>query len=687
MPNLLEVAGAPKTTPSRFATIDVSRWFSGVLSNRSPFQQGESREQSRFFGGSPDVLWSGLNVEISASGKLIRRPGFTAYSSASLGAAAQSFYSFKNLSRTIDVMASTGAAVYKVTNSTATSIFTKSAGASATQFLTIGNNLFGCDGASSNFRYDGTTVCGDGIFAPSTAPTLSFASAGAVWKPNTAYAVNDTITDPNGNLQQVTTAGTSGSAAPSWSLGATQTTTDGPTLVWTNNGANASHGVFEQTGATYGYCYYSTATGHYSTMSPASGNTGAQANQDITVGGDYSTDPQVDRVAVFRTPDGGSTWLWIQDLANNTAGGTWSWVDTNLDAALNPLIVAPIADANNPAPVFQCQAYHAGRRWGAAGNLLYFSGGPDTTTGNGNVAFPPLNVFTFKAKIMALVPRPNGLLVLCQDSIYAIAGVDTTSFFPTELAAGVGIENTNAVCTDAGVTFLFTSKRRLLALDGRGLSDVGFNIADQLANVDPTAASVTVHTAGSNDHALFICDGSANVWRLNPSQAPEGNACWSPAAQPVGGASVIASIETSLGVQQLLLGQSAGTVLYRDWTSWTDAGSTYAGNAVLGSIVLSPPGEQGEVRSLIVEDAAVGTTTAVGVLFDEISGSFTSLPIGVSDPPGLPASTSIRAQRYYCAQAQKPYVCRHMQIQLSFAAEAQPNQIYSLSIQGATAAP
>lgn len=58
------------------------------------------------------------------------------------------------------------------------------------------------------------------------------------WKPNTAYVVNAKVLDPNGNTQQATTGGISGSSAPTWNTTINGTTTDG-TVVWTNEGPPA----------------------------------------------------------------------------------------------------------------------------------------------------------------------------------------------------------------------------------------------------------------------------------------------------------------------------------------------------------------------------------------------------------------------------------------------------------------
>jgi len=59
---------------------------------------------------------------------------------------------------------------------------------------------------------------------------------GVAWAANTAYTAGQTITDPNSNIQQVTTAGTSGATQPaSWSTVYGGTTKDG-SAIWTNIG-------------------------------------------------------------------------------------------------------------------------------------------------------------------------------------------------------------------------------------------------------------------------------------------------------------------------------------------------------------------------------------------------------------------------------------------------------------------
>jgi len=55
-----------------------------------------------------------------------------------------------------------------------------------------------------------------------------------IWTPTTVFLLGDVIVDQHGNVQQVTTAGTSGLNAPPFAAVVGTTTTEGPdTLVWT----------------------------------------------------------------------------------------------------------------------------------------------------------------------------------------------------------------------------------------------------------------------------------------------------------------------------------------------------------------------------------------------------------------------------------------------------------------------
>jgi Bacteriophage tail sheath protein len=78
--------------------------------------------------------------------------------------------------------------------------------------------------------------------------TFTFGADAPAWKPNTAYTANQLVTDSNGNVQAVTTAGTSGAAAPTWNTTVGQSTTDGG-VTWKDLGPAITFGTNGDDGA------------------------------------------------------------------------------------------------------------------------------------------------------------------------------------------------------------------------------------------------------------------------------------------------------------------------------------------------------------------------------------------------------------------------------------------------------
>ena len=78
----------------------------------------------------------------------------------------------------------------------------------------------------------GPTIENWGIVGPSVAPIVTVGTSASAWKTDTFYSLAGSVIDSNGNLQQVTAAGLSGSVAPTWSTSVGGTTTDG-TVTWT----------------------------------------------------------------------------------------------------------------------------------------------------------------------------------------------------------------------------------------------------------------------------------------------------------------------------------------------------------------------------------------------------------------------------------------------------------------------
>ena len=62
------------------------------------------------------------------------------------------------------------------------------------------------------------------------------------WKASNSYAINATIVDPKGNLQRVSTAGTSGGLQPSFNTTVGGTTSDNG-VTWSNAGPAIGPGL------------------------------------------------------------------------------------------------------------------------------------------------------------------------------------------------------------------------------------------------------------------------------------------------------------------------------------------------------------------------------------------------------------------------------------------------------------
>jgi hypothetical protein len=143
--------------------------------------------------------------------------------------------------------------------------------ASPTYYNAIGTHSFPSSG-SVQFNYSllttdygamGITIQEVGLFANSGALVLPAAigTANPAWTATTPFLVSNLVIDSNGNLQRCTTAGTSGSSAPTWATGLSGSTTDG-TAVWAMVALHTAPGPILAHVAVPAFAY--TGTGNYS---------------------------------------------------------------------------------------------------------------------------------------------------------------------------------------------------------------------------------------------------------------------------------------------------------------------------------------------------------------------------------------------------------------------------------------
>ena len=553
--------------------------------------------------------------------------------------------------------------------------------------------------------------------APTTQGTGVWNMAAAYQFENTTSAVNPTwtITNPTTNSND----GYMGlSAAFKSSVG---------TLVWYNIGPKGLTST-SVTNYQYAYSFVNSYTGHRSNISPFSTTTGTFAGQAITVTGSglpTSTDSQVDAIEVYRNVDGGAIWhqippslmtsmsgtltdangnLYLANPGTAASAGTWSFTDTVQDAYLNTQIYAPMDLLNSTPPAGLTNlTFWSGRMWGSVGNLLYYATGPDNAVllnllqnGVPSESWYPSNVIPFDSEIVRSVPAGNGLLVFTTTDIWLVQGSNAVQYAPITIASNIGLGNYNALCVDGSNIMLITRDRECLWFSlSSGFYEIGFVIGDKIeSTINPLTAYLTRHVKGSQDNAYYVGDGATGWFRLNPNQygasaSGEQAPIWSPFATITGGCNALASIEVQPGIKLLLVGAASGTgpILNRDITVFTDNGTAYTWSATIGSVILALPSVLAAVESVTTEMVASNSTQCrVGVLLDEISGTFETLPAtnpqATNDPPQLNPSTTVLATRFFLSPGTSPPVCRHLQVQLSGTTVGTQDEILSLTLRG-----
>ncbi len=561
------------------------------------------------------------------------------------------------------------------------------------------------------------------------------------------------IIDSNSKLEFVVDTGVSGTPThPTWSVTTGSLTVENTFLTWINEGTPPANSLAPTKGYVWAYSYkarsltdfYSvnvfgtnkppippgaspanplpaptgSETGAVSTASPISVIVGPSPGGVIyTLSGLGSTDPQVDTIVIFRSADGGgpSNMFELTEIPApppiNGIAQPWTFVDFLPDTptatfpGLNFLVPAPIDHVNDPPdPTFLPMVFNFQRIWGAEGQQVNFSGGPDTRVGNPNENFNPSDELPFLSKVVNLVKTTQGLVTFLTNSIDLIAGGPlTASFFSVTLCPNVGLMSFNALDVHAGEIYFFSADNQFYAISpSLNLSRAGFPIGDQLANLPSSGISDTtwnssnvylaVHQNGI-DNGIYLADGATGWYRVNPYQTPGGyqgpEPIWSPYASITNGCKMVQSIETSPGIKKLLVGPSAGgkQILFRDLTNFTDNGTQYEANFVMGSVTLVHPGQLAVLKFLEMDYSGHSFRPSVSFLLNEIAGTFTLFTSSPQfDPPSIYGTTGVPGSyspnRYYFSSTKSLARCRHMQIKVSFGKTSIGDEIFNLTIFG-----
>lgn len=248
------------------------------------------------------------------------------------------------------------------------------------------------------------------------------------------------------------------------------------------------------------------------------------------------------------------------DVTGKAAATGWYFDDFITDADLDALLIAPQAHQNDPPPgaagstistPVTITKYWNGRIWMVSGNYVYFTAGPDCTNGIPEESCPPANRFQFAGPPLALVETPDGsgLLVVLADRVNAIlGGPETISFYPTDALSNFGISSSNCIFKDGSTLGFFTTQKQFWQIVGTDRQQTGEHISDYLSeNFTPQKTYITIHRNGTDD-GMFLSNGVDRIVRYGMNVGS-----WSVPAFPVFPPGALRSIETSVGVQSLLL--------------------------------------------------------------------------------------------------------------------------------------
>jgi hypothetical protein len=186
--NLLQQHGASPQKQPRYTPIFMDRAFTGLYTQRNVLHDPSDVATARFYGGRPDALWMGKNIELTNRLTLQRRPGLVPFSADIYPTAPLRAFSFQLTDGTIRVIVDTGS-----TGSLAISSVASSVGSTAVYtgvFPNGGNNayqgfIFQIAGFATNPGNNGTFTV-----TASTTTTLTVSNSVAVAETHAATGVS-----------------------------------------------------------------------------------------------------------------------------------------------------------------------------------------------------------------------------------------------------------------------------------------------------------------------------------------------------------------------------------------------------------------------------------------------------------------------------------------------------------------
>jgi hypothetical protein len=324
------------------------------------------------------------------------------------------------------------------------------------------------------------------------------------------------------------------------------------------------------TGYSYCYTYGDSTTGHESSPSYLSVDTGVVNADYMNVSVIASTNPRVNQIRIYRNTDGGSTDpVQMQEITGSPFPNTTAtYADSTTDVNLG-LRVAPAAYRNDPPKPMRglIRSEISGRLCGASGHFFYYSGQEEIGFGVPEESWPgglDGNYRPMGQEIGGISDLPAGPIILLPDKIINLQGDTLDTFRWKKIADRRGSRELSSVTSSEGLAMWRDTSGKLFASDG---TEFGFAIRDRIQTIPEGSLFIAVHT-GDAHNWICVLDASSGLMYTYDVDQDQWNVPWTVAA------TTIQSCEISAGTYSLLA-SIGGTIYKMVENSYRDAGFAY----------------------------------------------------------------------------------------------------------------
>lgn len=335
-------------------------------------------------------------------------------------------------------------------------------------------------------------------------------------------------------------------------------------------------------------CYVATYWDgrHESSPSQITACSGVFDSKNVRLGLTASSDTQVTKIRVYRTPDGGAQDpTKMKEITGSPFPNVTGTVDdSTLDASLS-IRTAPPFLRNDPPPPQKGFVEYGGRIWGFLNNTTYYSAFEETADNAPEECWPSGldgNFYPWAHEVMAHAPLVDGISVFSAERISKIEGDSLDTFRRYTLLERRGTRNRKSVAALGGSVAWFDTAGQVWVSD---IGEVGLPIRPDTAVMDQTKVEIAIHISGIY-HWLVLLDGGTGrlfVYDLDSRQ-------WMPPWLLGTSASAMTSGETALGAVDLLIARNQSKSMKLVSGSYVDDGTPYESIATTNMWRLTPEG-------------------------------------------------------------------------------------------------